>query len=85
MAGAKYFMDFRELTNILSYNIGVSTNEEQCQLNLFSENKLPFIKPVRIGIHIPGKDTKKIISKNNNESYSIELAEFEDVSLLNKI
>ena len=85
LAGAKYLIDFRELTHILSYTIGVSTNEEQCQLNLFSDSSLPFFKPVRIGIHIPGKNTKKFISKNNNEPYSIPLSEFEDMSLLNKI
>ena len=52
------------LSNILIIISSVSENEDQCQLNLFSENNPPFIKPIRIGIHIPGKTyTTKIFHK----------------------
>ena len=85
-AGAKFFIDFREFSNVLSHAISISENADQYQLNLLSENKLPFIKPVRIGIHIPTKGiTTRITLNNNNEPYTINLSELEETSLLSKI
>ena len=84
-AGAKFFIDFRELSNILSHTISISEIDGQCQLNLLSENNLPFIRPVRAGIHIPGKKvTTKIIVNSKHKPYTINLSEFEDMSLLSK-
>lgn len=85
-AGAKFFIDFREFSSILSYSISISESVGQYQLNLLSENKLPFIKPVRIGIHIPTKAiTAKIVLNNNDEPYTINLSALEETSLLSKI
>lgn len=85
-AGAKFFIDFREFANILSHSISISESGGQYRLNLLSENNLPFIKPVRIGIHIPTKAiTTKIVLSNHNEPYTINLSELEGTSLLSKI
>src|SRR5688572_8585403 len=78
VAGAKFLIDFRELSHILDYNLSINENGNQCQLNLFSEKNPPFIKPMRIGIHVPGKNiTKKIVLKKYQESYLVNLSEFE--------
>ena len=67
-AGAKYFIDFRELSSILDYTISINEVASQYQLNLHSENHPPFIKPVRVGIHIPAKNfTSKILLDNSRE------------------
>jgi hypothetical protein len=66
-AGANFFMDFRELSNIVSHTISISGSANQYQLNVFSENNPPFIKPVRIGIHIPGKKITLNLVLNNNQ------------------
>ena len=85
-AGAKFFIDFRELSNILSHTISISESTGQYQLNLLSENNLPFIKPVRIGIHIPAKNiTSKFVLNNNQKTHAINLSEFEEISLLNNL
>ncbi len=78
-AGAKFFIDFKEFSNILGHTISVSENAGQYQLNLFSENKLPFIKPVRIGIHNPTKAiTTKIVLNSSHEAYTINCLNLKD-------
>jgi hypothetical protein len=73
-AGAKYFIDFRELSSILNYTISINEASSQYQLNLHSESHLPFIKPVRAGFHIPAKNfTSKILLDNSRETRSLTL------------
>ena len=71
-AGAKYFIDFRELSSILDYSISISEDASQYQLTLHSESHPPFIKPLRAGFHIPAINfTSKILLGNNREAYTI--------------
>ena len=74
-AGAKYFIDFRELSSVLDYTISVNEAASQYQLNLHSESHPPFIKPVRAGFHIPAKNfTSKILLDNNREIRTLSLS-----------
>lgn len=80
-AGAKFFIDFRELSTILSHTISINEVADQYQLSLYSENHLPFIKPARIGFHIPGKNfTSTVVLNNNQETQTLNLSEFEMMS-----
>ena len=78
MAGANFFMDLKELSIILSHTISISENDNEYQLDLFSENNPSLIKPVRIGIYIPGKNiTSKFVLDNNKKIHAIKLSEFD--------
>ena len=80
-AGAKFFIDFRELSIILSHTISINEVTSQYQLSLSSENQLQFIKPVCIDFHIPAKNfTSTFLLSNNREIQTIHLSAFEKVS-----
>jgi len=77
-AGAQFFINFRELSNILAHTIGINEVASQYHLNFYSENHSPFIKPVRIGFHIPAKNfTSNLLLDNNLENQTLNLPVFE--------
>ncbi|WP_276502529.1 hypothetical protein [Terrimonas pollutisoli] len=80
-AGAKFFIDFRELSTILSHTVSINEVTSQYRLRLYSENHLPFIKPVRIGFHIPAKNfTSTFLLDSNQETHTLNLSAFEKIS-----
>ena len=73
-AGAKYFIDFRELSSVLDHTISINEVAGHYQLNLHSDSHPPFIKPVRGGFYIPAKNfTSKILLDNNREIRTLSL------------
>ncbi|HKO81229.1 MAG TPA: hypothetical protein VJU78_12575 [Chitinophagaceae bacterium] len=80
-AGAQFFIDFRELSTVISHTLSIHEKAGQYQLNLHSENNPSFIKPLRIGVHIPAKNfTSKFLFNNNQKTRAINLSELEAIS-----
>ena len=80
-AGANFLIDFRELSAALDHTVSVWETDGQYQLNLHSDNDPSFIKPIRIGVHIPSKNfTSKFTVNNNQKTLVINLSELEKVS-----
>jgi hypothetical protein len=76
VSGAKYFMDFRELSSILLNSISITENGDSYQLHLSSQKESPFIKPVRTGVSIPSKNfTSKPVLSVNEETHLITISE----------
>ncbi len=80
-AGANFFIDFRELTVILSHTISIREKNGQYQLNFNSDTDLPYIKPIRIGVYIPAKNfTSKFTVNKKQETHIINLPGLEATS-----
>ena len=72
-AGANYFIDFRQLSSILDRTISLNEIASQFELNLHSEKHSPFLKPVRVGFHIPSRNFSSFYLLNNNQGHEIKL------------
>jgi hypothetical protein len=80
-AGGNFLIDFRELAVALSHTVSVCETDGHYQLNLHADHDPLFIKPIRIGVHIPSKNfTSKFSVTNNQETRTINLSDLEKVS-----
>jgi hypothetical protein len=60
-AGAKYFVDFREVAGRLDRMMGIQKTERGCELNISGANAIRQRELSRIGFHSPDSNTTEIL------------------------